>query len=160
MTNVVPFRTTLQKTCSTFLCWLLIALVYAAPLPAEERSRGKITFGMGLFSAAASISLESIKTEQTQPDLIVCRRDVSFDRIVVWGVNNIYPYLNKCDATHTSCAEWYFCLYSTIGGRDGDRILSVPLCKESLGPDYERKIAQLRDFMVSKEERQKLPFHP
>lgn len=158
--NVYPFSTKLQSIYSTLLCASIINVIGPIPSTGEENTKGKITFGMGLFSAAASISLKSIKTEQTQPDLAVSRGDVSFDRVVVWGVDNIYPYLNKCDATHTSYAEWYFTLNSRTGGRPGDRILSIPLCKESLGPDYERKIAQLREFIVSKEKYQKPPFHP
>jgi len=83
--------------------------------------------------------------------------DKNFGRTKQWIFDNLYGAVNRTKQTGGQQAEYVVALFSQRTGAVSspmDVLLNVPLNSNTLGPDYQSKIAEFRKLLTDQEETQ------
>lgn len=108
-------------------------------------SSSRFRFDGGIWKATTIIRLYTNGSAEAW----VVRKDSNFSKTLDWALDHFHNYLNNAPSFETSPAESYITLdYGE--GRLGDNLISMPLCEDTLGPNYKSEIAKLRALMKEK----------
>lgn len=98
--------------------------------------------------AANFVSL--YRVSDSKNNVLLRSEDESLQKSKLWILQNLYPFLNSGKETTKSVNDYNVSLNIVRNKCFVDALLIVPLNQDTLGPDYQSKIDELRAIMLSK----------
>lgn len=140
-----------------FLCLvaMFIAVAYPSAVPSQaenSENHNDVFFGPGVIYGCKAIQFFRPVDPHKEKALNVYCQDTNFNETRTWVFHNIYKSLNRSREVASSKPEYCIALYTLERHDMTDVLLIVPLNRETLGPSYEKKIAEIRHIMTNRTE--------
>jgi len=128
----------------------LTIIVGLVGLPALcEKVSDRVTFSPAIFNCAKKFVLQEASKDIDGKSSVVTVNDKQFDAVKGWIVKNLLSFLNKgnYESNEANSDKCLLFVLSKENGTLGDIIMTIPLTKNSLGPDYKERIKAISDLI-------------
>ena len=128
----------------------LAIIVCLVGLPALcEKVSDRVTFSPAIFNCAKKFVLQEVSKDIDGKSAVVTVNDKQFDAVKDWIVKNLLSFLNNgnYESNEANSDKCLLFVLNKENGTLGDIIMTIPLTKNSLGPDYKARIKAISDLI-------------